>query len=136
MKRFAMTLAAAAIGSVAIGSAALAQAGLDPVLQALERQGYTEIEVLREQNQIRIEAKNQERERVLVYDARTGALLSDTAEQDRLRDRERDRILDDGVPDQDRDRDQLRDRDPIRDQDRLDDPDQDRTQDQDRDRIN
>jgi DNA-binding PadR family transcriptional regulator len=104
-----MTLAAA----LTVGTAALAQAGLDPVLQALERQGYAEIEVQREQNLIRIEARNRERLRVLVYDRTTGALISDTADQDRLRDRDR-----------------------LREQDGTGDQDRDRTRDQDRDRVN
>jgi hypothetical protein len=104
MKRTLSTIAALMLGS----TMALAQAGLDPVLQALERQGYTVREVVREQNRIRIEAERDGRERQLVYDSNTGQRISDTAErlQDRDRDRDRDMVLEQDR-DRDRDRDQL-----------------------------
>ena len=94
-----------------ISGAAFAQAGLGPVLQELERQGYTNIETMRETNRIRILAQRGDDLRELVYDANTGALLSDDAILLRDRDRLRDQDMDgDGVPDRDQDRDQDRDR--------------------------
>jgi hypothetical protein len=98
MKPTLSTIAALMLGS----TMALAQAGLDPVLEALERQGYTVREVVREQNRIRIEAERDGQARQLVYDGSTGQRISDTAE--RLRDRDRDMDRD---QDRDRDRDQL-----------------------------
>jgi hypothetical protein len=88
------------------------------VLEALERQGYTVREVVREQNRIRIEAERDGRERQLVYDGTTGQRISDTAERLLDRDRDRDRDMD---RDQDRDRDQLGlgPDDALRDQDRV-----------------
>jgi hypothetical protein len=56
---------------------ATAQTGLGPVIDALRSQGYRAIEVEREGNRIEVEARRGGRERELVYDARTGRLISD-----------------------------------------------------------
>ena len=106
-------------------SAAFSQGGIAPVIQTLEAQGFTVVETTREANRVRIEARSASQQRELVYDSRTGELLSDELTPLRDRDRDQDRLQDedgDGEPDQDRDRD--------RDQDmeRADDPDQDQDQ--------
>jgi hypothetical protein len=84
------------------------------VIQALEDQGYTVTNTIRETNRIRIQAQSGNATRELVYDSRTGKLLSDDIAPLRDRDRDRDRLQDgthDGDPDRDQDRDQDRDRD-------------------------
>lgn len=54
-----------------------AQTGLDPVIKTLRDNGYRSIEVEREGNRIKVEARRGGQERELVYDARTGRLVSD-----------------------------------------------------------
>ena len=61
-------------------SAAVAfpQAGLDPVFQTLEGQGFTVTQTTRETNRIKIQAQSANQYRELIYDSRTGALLVPT----------------------------------------------------------
>jgi hypothetical protein len=73
-----------------IGTAASAQSSLDNVLSQLRSQGYRQVEVERENGRVSIEAQRGTDERRLVYNARTGALLSDTADRDRARYHDRD----------------------------------------------
>ena len=101
-------------------AAAFPQAGLGPVIQTLESQGFTVTQTTRETNRIRIQAQRGDESRELVYDSRTGDLLSDDVMP--LQDRDQDRLKDgthDGEPDQDRDRDR----------DNTQDMDKDQTQD-------
>ena len=58
-------------------SAAFSQGGIAPVIQTLEAQGFTVVETTREANRVRIEARSASQQRELVYDSRTGELLSD-----------------------------------------------------------
>ncbi len=93
-------------------SAAFPQTGLAPVVQTLEAQGFTVVQTTREANRLRIEARSAGQQRELVYDSRTGELLSDEVTPLLDRDRDQDRLQDgdrDGEPDQDRDRDQDQD---------------------------
>jgi hypothetical protein len=93
-------------------SAAFAQSGLAPVIQTLEAQGFAVVETTREANRLRIEARSSSHLRELVYDSRTGELLSDELTPLRDQDRDQDRLQDgdqDGVPDQDQDQDRDRD---------------------------
>lgn len=132
MRLVASTFAVALLAA----SVAHAKPDFSPVYQALKAQGYTNVQTIRERNRVRFEAHQGTQTRVIIYDARSGRMLSDNMapvpdqDRDRLRDRDRDhdRLQD---PDQDRDRDRLRDKDQDRDRDRLKDPDQD----QDRDRL-
>jgi hypothetical protein len=71
-------------------AAASAQSSLDNVLSQLRSQGYRQVEVERENGRVSIEAHRGTDERRLVYNARTGALLSDTADRDRARYHDRD----------------------------------------------
>ncbi|TPE50223.1 hypothetical protein [Amaricoccus solimangrovi] len=68
---------AAGLMALSLGSAAWAASPLDAVLDRLRTQGFTDFEVSRTGDQLRIEAKDATRERELVYDSRTGKLLSD-----------------------------------------------------------
>ena len=125
----------AAIAAFLLGAgAAYPQSGLDPVFEVLEGQGFTVTQTARETGRIRIQAQSANQYRELVYDSRTGALLSDDVMPLQDRDRDQDRLQDDtedGTPDQDRDRD--RDMDATQDMDR--DQDMDATQDMDRDQA-
>jgi hypothetical protein len=64
-----------------IGTAASAQSGIDSVLSRLESQGFGRFQIEQEGGQIKIDAYRGRDERELVYDASTGALLSDTIER-------------------------------------------------------
>ena len=102
-------------------SAAFSQGGIAPVIQTLEAQGFTVVETTREANRLRIEARSADQWRELVYDSRTGELLSDELTPLRDRDRDQYRLQDgdgDGEPDQDRDRDRDQDMERADDQDR------------------
>ena len=75
--------------------------------QALQQQGFTLMQTVREHNRLRITARRGDQLRELVYDLRTGKLLWDNLDPDR--DRTRDRLF---QQDFDRDRDRLQLRDP------------------------
>lgn len=97
--------------------------GMGPVYQFLQSQGFSNIQIVRERNQIRVTALRGDQLRMLVWDARTGKLLWDNLNPDR--DRTRDRLYLEEF-DRDRDRDRLRDatgdKDQTRDQDQTRDP--------------
>ena len=75
--------------------------------QALQQQGFTLMQTVREHNQLRITARRGSELRELVYDMRSGKLLWDNLDPNR--DRTRDRLF---QQDFDRDRDRLQLRDP------------------------
>ncbi|MBI1219876.1 MAG: hypothetical protein GC186_15145 [Rhodobacteraceae bacterium] len=75
--------------------------------QALQQQGFTVMQTVREHNQLRITAHRDNQLRELVYDARTGKLLWDNLDPER--DRTRDHLFQQEF---DRDRDRLHLRDP------------------------
>ncbi len=75
-----MNLKSATVLMVLLGSgAAYAQTALDPVLETLRGQGYSNVEITRQSGQVKIEARNGTAQRELVYDAQSGKLLSDEA---------------------------------------------------------
>lgn len=121
MRFLALTTAALLLSSMA----ATAQTGAEPVYQALQSQGFSQMQTVRDRNRIRITAQRGDQTRELVYDAKTGKLLWDNLDPDR--DRTRDRLYQQDF-DQDRDQDRLRDqtddqdKDQIQDQDRIQDP--------------
>ncbi|MCA8879579.1 MAG: PepSY domain-containing protein [Rhodobacteraceae bacterium] len=105
MRRLATTTAALLL----LSGTAFAQASFDQVVKDLEQQGYTNIETVRATNQFQIRAQRGGEFRQLVYDPKTGKLLSDEVvplqDRDQLRDMDGDG---DGVPDRDRDQDRDR----------------------------
>jgi hypothetical protein len=100
--------------------AAFPQAGLGPVNATLEGQGFTVTRTTREANRVTIQALRGNESRELVYDTKTGKLLSDDVMPLRDRDQDQDQLRDgshDGEPDQDRDRDMDHTQDMSKDQD-------------------
>ena len=78
MKTLTLTTAAVLLS----GTSAFAQMSLNGVVSFLESEGYTSVEIDREDGTITIEGKVGNRERELVYHASTGTLLSDEIYED------------------------------------------------------
>lgn len=119
-----LSIAATVLLMSPLTATAQAAGGMGPVYQALQSQGFTNMQTVRDQNRnrIRVTAQRGDVTRELVYDAVTGKLLWDNLNPDR--DRTRDRLYQQDF-DQDRDRDRLHDMTGDKDQDQI----QDRTRD-------
>lgn len=66
--------------AILLGAAAFAGPIADRVVEQLRAQGYVDIEVYEGADRIKVEAKKQGREREVLIDATTGAVLSDETE--------------------------------------------------------
>lgn len=118
MKLLSITLASLLMTSTTV----LALPDPTPMYQALQQQGYTNVEMYNVRNRIHVYAQEGNQVRQLVYDAQSGQLLWDSMNP--LRDRTRDRLF---LMDQDQL--QTRDRIQLQDPDQLHQQDRDRTRD-------
>ncbi|MBI1170083.1 hypothetical protein GC209_01675 [bacterium] len=94
-------LAPIAVMSILAAPMAEARGPMDRANQALQQQGFTVMQTVRERHQYRVTAQRRNEVRELIYDARTGKLLWDN--MDPNRDRARDHLFQ-----QEFDRDHLR----------------------------
>ena len=118
------TLTTAAFLLSAVLATAQTDRGVGPVYQALQQQGFTNMQTVRDRNRIRITAQRGDQTRELVYDAASGKLIWDNLDPNR--DQTRDRLYQQDF-ERDRDRDRLRDHTGEKEMDRS--RDQDRSRD-------